>query len=104
MQREIKLSGGEITMLKAMGLSGSPVHGLLFLDRVGDLEPSELIDTLDGLITMGYVLSTKVNVQKIEEVERSSFRVNPSYARDLRDAMRPAGRREEEHTRRRRRR
>ena len=90
-------------MLKALGLGGTSVYGKLFMDRMKEMEPAEFLDTLSGLVMMGYVLSSKVNVVKIEEAERSSFRVNPSYARDLRDAMRPSGRREEERGRRRRR-
>jgi hypothetical protein len=102
-KKELKLSGGEISMLKALGLGGSATHGKLFIDRMDDLEPAEFLDTLSGLIMMGYVLSTKINVSRLEEVEHSSFRVNASYARDLRDAIRPSGRRDEEREKRRRR-
>jgi len=100
---EIKLNGGEITMLKALGLSGSPLYGKLFIDRMGEMASAEFLDTLGGLLATEYVLSSKVNVVKIEEAERSSFRVNPAYAQELRDAMRPGGRRGAERERRRRR-
>lgn len=90
-------------MLKALGLGGSPLFGKLFIDRMKDLESAEFLDTLNGLIMMDYVISTKVNVSKMVEVEHASFRVNPSHARDLKDAMRPSGRRDEERERRRRR-
>lgn len=103
MKKDIKLSGGEISMLKALGLSGAPLHGELFISRLKELEPAEFLDTLSGLVMMGYVLSSKVNIAKIEEVAYSTFRVNPSYGRDLRDALRPSGRRTEERERRRRR-
>jgi hypothetical protein len=99
--REIKLSGGEITMLKALGLAGTPVHGKQLIDRVG-MESAELLDTLDGLTTMGYVLSSKVNIQNMEDVERGYFRVNASFSRELRDALRPGRRKEEEERPRRR--
>lgn len=102
MQREIKLNGGEITIIKALGLSGAGTSGKMLLERSGDMEMAEFIDSLDGLITLGYVLSTKVNIHSEEDVERAAFRVNPSYARDLRDALRPGGRRREEGRRRRR--
>jgi hypothetical protein len=101
MAREIKLDGGEISVLKAMGLSGTPMFGKLLLGRI-EMEDKEFVETLDGLLNMGYVLSTKVNVQKVEDVERSFFRVNASYARDLREAMRPGRRRDEDNRRRRR--
>ena len=102
-QREIKLNGGEITVLKALGLSGTPLFGKLLLERAGDMGNAEFLDTLGGLLALGYVVSNKVNVTKMEDVEHAFFRVNPSYARELRDAMHGGKRRDEERTRRRRR-
>jgi hypothetical protein len=102
MPREIKLDGGEITLLKKIGLSGSPVYGKMLIDRVDAMETSEFLDTLSGLIDQGYVLSNKVNVRVIEDVERAFFRVNPADSKDLRDALNPS--RKREHARRQRRR
>jgi hypothetical protein len=102
MRRDINLSGGEITLLKTMGLSGAPVYGKQLIQQIGEMESGEFLDELNGLIMLGYVLSDKVNVRTMEDVERSVFRVNASYARDLRDALHP-GRRREERSRRRRR-
>jgi len=102
MRREIKLSGGEITLLKTLGLSGTPVHGKILLERIGEMEQAELLDEVNGLISQGYVLCDKVNVRTTEDVERAVFRVNASYARDLRDALNPSRRREEKGRRRRR--
>jgi hypothetical protein len=102
-QREINLDGGEITVLKALGLSGTSIHGTQLLEHARGMESAEFIETLDGLITIGYVLSSSVNVEKIEDVERSYFRVNPSYARELADAVRPGRRHDEDRKRRRRR-
>jgi hypothetical protein len=102
MRREINLSGGEITLLKMMGLSGTPVHGKQLAEQIGEMEPAEFIDELNGLIMLGYVLSDKVNIHTLEDVEKARFRVNASYARDLRDAIRPGRRREQERRRRRR--
>lgn len=104
MKREIKLDGGEITILKTIGLSGAPIYGKLLLERIGEVQEAEFIDTLDGLISLGYLLSSKVNVRTMEDIERSFFRVNSSYAHDLRDAIRPGKRREDERAQRRRRR
>ena len=104
MQREIKLDGGEITILKALGLSGTQMYGKQLLEHMGEMETAEFIDTLDGLISLGYVLSNKVNLRKLEDVERAFFRVNAAYAHDLRDAINPGRRREQERTGRRRRR
>jgi hypothetical protein len=102
MQREIKLSGGEISLLKAMGLSGGSVFGKLLVDKIGEMEPAEFLDELNGLISLGYVLCNKVNLRTMEDVERTVFRVNASYARDLREAITPGRRREREQRRKRR--
>ena|SRR3978361_1053689 len=96
MPREIKLDGGEISLLKTIGLSGTQVYGKLLLEHVDDMIPAEFLETLDGLLSLGYVLSNKVNVRKIEDVEKAFFRVNPAYQRDLRDAINPSKRRERE--------
>jgi hypothetical protein len=103
MQREIDLDGGEITVIKALGTSGNQVTGKLLIDHLGETGGAELVETLQGLIERGYVLSSKVNVATIEDVEKALFRVNPSYGRELRSAMRPSHRRADERTRRRRR-
>jgi hypothetical protein len=100
MPREIKLSGGEITALKAIGLSGTQVFGKLLLDKISDAEQIEFLDTLTGLIDQGYVLSNRVNIRTIDEVEKSFFRVSPAHARDLRDAVNPARARNEARSRR----
>ncbi|HWY40317.1 MAG TPA: hypothetical protein VNX27_05935 [Chthoniobacterales bacterium] len=102
MHREINLSGGEITMLKTLGLSGTPTYGKLLVESIGDMEHAEFLDDLTGLISQGYILADKVNVRTIEDVERTVFRVNASYARDLKDALHPGRRREREPRRRRR--
>ena len=66
------------------------------------METAEFLDELSGLISQGYILSDKVNVRTMEDVERAVFRVNASYARDLKDAIQPGRRRERESRRRRR--
>lgn len=103
MKREINLSGGEITLLKTLGLSGTAMPGKRLKDAIGEMETAEFLDELNGLIMLGYVISSKVNISNMEDVERSFFRVNASYSRDLRDAISP-GRRRDDQTRRRRRR
>ena len=102
MRKEINLSGGEITLLKTMGLSGTSMPGKQLMEKMGEMETAEFLDELNGLIMQGYVIASKVNIGSMEDVERSFFRVNASYARDLRDAVNP-GRRREDKTRRRRR-
>lgn len=100
MGREIKLDGGEISLLKAIGLGGSQVSGKMLVERESELEQVEFLDTLSGLIEQGYVLSSKVNVRDMEDVERSLFRVNPTHARELRDAINPSRSRDRDRARR----
>src|SRR5437879_550598 len=102
MSREIKLDGGEITILKALGLGGTPVSGKILLTRVEDMMPAEFIECLDGLISQGYVLSTKVNLARIEDIEHAVLRANQTYARDLKDALYPSRARERQGRRERR--
>ena len=102
MARELNLDGGEITLLKALGLSGAPMAGKFLLERSHEMETGELIDTLEGLISMGYVLSSKVNVRNVADLENAFFRVNPSYAQSLRDSITPSRNREAPQRRRRR--
>ena len=104
MGREIKLDGGEITILKKIGLSGSPLYGKLLIDRIDDMEKGEFLDTLSGLIDLGYVISNKVNIRKMDDVEKAFFRVNPTHSRDLQDAVNPSRKRERERAERLRRR
>jgi hypothetical protein len=101
--REINLNGGEITILKTIGLSGEAMAGKVLIERADELEAGELIDTLDGLLTMGYVLSNRPNIRSAEDIERAFFRVNPSYAKELRDVLQPARRQAREQRERRRR-
>ena len=53
MRREINLSGGEITLLKTMGLSGTSIFGRFLVERAGDMEQAEFLDELNGLISLG---------------------------------------------------
>jgi hypothetical protein len=100
---EIHLNGGEITILKAIGLTGASIGGKFLLDRIEEVEAGEFLDTVQGLIAMGYLLATKVNIRTLEDVELASFRVNPSYAHALKYALHPSRRREADKHRRRRR-
>ena len=104
MGREIRLDGGEISLLKKIGLSGAPVSGKVLIDRIEGMENAEFLETLTGLIDQGYVVSNKVNVRLIEDAERAFFSVNAACAKDLRDAVNPGRRREQERTKRERRR
>lgn len=87
--REIQLSGAEITVLKAIGTSGSQIYGKLLIERVKELGDAEFLETLTDLIALGYVVSNKVNVRLMEDVEHAFFRISPAEAKALRMAMNP---------------
>lgn len=89
MAREISLSGGDISVIKALGLTGSALNGLKLLERLGNMGSYELIDTLDGLMMFDYVVSDVEPIRRHEDLERANIKVNPTYVRDLKDAMNP---------------
>ncbi len=89
MSRDIKLDGGEITILKAIGLGGASLAGKMLLTRIHDMETAEFLDCLDGLISFGYVLSNKVNIRTMDDVEKAALRVNQAYVHDLKEAIYP---------------
>ncbi len=91
---EINLNGGEISILKTIGLSGGMVAGKQLTERMEDMDGAEFLDTLGGLMTMDYVLSNKVNIRTMEGVESASFRVNPAHAKELKSAVYPSRKRE----------
>jgi hypothetical protein len=86
---DINLDGGEISVLKALGLGGGGITGEDLAKRVQDLEPAELIDTLKGLIAMGYVDADKDAFYSLEEMGAIHFMVNSGYSKDLKDAIDP---------------
>ncbi len=90
MGRDISLTGGEITILKTLGFGGAPMSGANLLKKVDDLGDAEVIDLLQGLLAQDYVLSSKVDIRKIDDVKTSSFRVSPANSRNLRDALSPS--------------
>jgi hypothetical protein len=89
MGRDISLDGAEISVIKALGFSGSDIEGSLLLERCADLELSELMDTLKGLMSVGYVDCDSSSFHSKGEMEKLHFRVNSGYSKELRDALDP---------------
>lgn len=86
---DINLDGGEISVIKALGLSGTELDGATLAEKVGDMATAELIDSLQGLVGIGYVEADKSTFHNKEEFEKTHFRVNSGYARDLKDSLDP---------------
>ncbi len=96
MEPELKPSGGVISVLKLFGTSGAPIFGRLLLDKIDDAENTEFVETLNDLIAMNYVIANRVGLPSVEDVEKSFFRGNPTHSRDVRGAMNPGKKREEQ--------
>ena len=80
--RELNLDGGEVSIIKALGLSSTEMTGEDLMDRVSsDMLPVEIIDCLKGLISQGYVDSDKSSFYSIDEFKVVSFRVNSGYSK-----------------------
>jgi hypothetical protein len=89
--REINLDGGEITVIKALGVGSGEMTGEDLMKRVGgDLVPAELIETLKDLMMVGYVDADKSAFYSLDELKAVNFRVNSGYTKDLREALNPS--------------
>ncbi len=89
MKYDIQLDGGEISIIKALGIGGSEIDGETLRARCGDLETSELVDTLKGLISLGYVDADSDSFYDAKGMDKEYFRVNPGYAKALKEALDP---------------
>ena len=87
--RDINLDGGEVSIIKAIGLSGSEISGEELMKRCTDLDLAELIDTVKGLISLGYVEAEPAVFYDAEELKRVNFHVNSGYSKDLRESLNP---------------
>ncbi len=95
MEREIKLSGGEISVLKSINRDERrPDFRAALVDKIDDAETTQLLETLNDLIAMDYLIANRVGLRPVEDVEKSFFRVNPTHSRDLRGSMNPGKKRE----------
>ena len=89
MGREISLSGGDISVIKALGISGGQISGKTLMERVGHMEPAELVDTLDMLMMFDYVQSDLERLKGVDDLKEAKFNVNTAMMRDIREALAP---------------
>ena len=89
MAGNINLDGGEISVLKALGLTGTEITGDQLMTRVPDQPAAELIDTIQGLVMMGYVVSDTAAFKKLDDLKNARLHVNSGYARELKEALDP---------------
>ncbi len=89
MKHDIQLDGTEISVIKALGIGGSEIDGETLRERCSDLEKAELVDTLKGLIQMGYVDADNDSFYDSKGMDKEHFRVNSGYAKALKEALDP---------------
>jgi hypothetical protein len=84
--KQIKLSGRERAVLRAIDFStGTLGQDLLEHTR---LQAEDLVDILNGLMEVGYAEVVPFSEHtSLETFATSTFEVNPSYALELREAM-----------------
>ena len=85
----INLSGGDISMIKAIGLAGSAVSGETLMQRCVGMGDAEVIESLKDLIAIGYVVADNETFHSGSDIAKIQFRVNTSYSRDLKEALDP---------------
>ena len=87
MAREIKLNGRELGVMRTIGF-GLGVPGAEIQERT-NIDPEDLCDVLNTLLDIGY-LETETTKERVtlEEMPTELFEINPSYASDLKAAMR----------------
>ena len=90
MSKDLNLDGVEISIIKALGFGGGDTTGKTLKERCGELEEAEIIDTLDGLISTGLVISDKDAFRSSEELNAANFHVNSGYIRALKSTLDPS--------------
>jgi hypothetical protein len=84
--RQIKLTGREAGVVRAIGFTESML-GTEIQDHVR-MESEDLTDTLNGLITAGFVETIPYCEQvELAEMPVTAFELNPAYVHDLREAI-----------------
>jgi hypothetical protein len=89
MPGDINLDGMEISIIKALGLSGNETSGEDLLKNISDIEIAEIIDIMGGLIALGYVDCDFPSISNSEAFKHARFRVNSGYSHDLKEVLDP---------------
>jgi len=84
--RNIRLTGREASVVKAMGFTEAVVGAEL--QDMSRMEPDDLTDTLNALIAAGFVESVPYYDEVgMAEMPATAFEINPAYAQELRRAL-----------------
>jgi hypothetical protein len=84
--RNIKLSGREMTIVRALGFTEA-MMGAELQDQT-HMEIDDVTDTLNSLMSAGFVESVPYYEEvQLAEMPVTAFEVNPAYASELRQAL-----------------
>lgn len=84
--REIRLSGREVVVVRTLGFALGQT-GAEMLDNT-KLEPEQLVDVLNGLLSAGYVEATPYTETVTQEsLVNLTFETNPSFSQELKKAI-----------------
>ncbi|HEY6207158.1 MAG TPA: hypothetical protein VIW21_13440 [Chthoniobacterales bacterium] len=84
--RQIKLSGREASVVRAIGFTESML-GAEIQDHVR-MEVEDVTDTLNSLMAAGFVESVPYFEQvQLAEMPVTAFELNPAYSHELRQAL-----------------
>ncbi len=84
--RQIKLTGREATIVRAIGFTQSML-GTEIQDHAR-MESEDLTDTLNSLLAAGFVQSIPYTEQiELAEMPVTAFEVNPAYVHEIRLAI-----------------
>jgi hypothetical protein len=86
----INLDGSETTVIKGIGLMGSEVDGATLFKNCKGMDGRDFLDTLKGLMDVGFVDSDAYSFHSVEEIEDYRFRINPGYMKEIREALDPS--------------
>jgi len=86
---DINLDGSEVTIIKTLGLSGAEMDGATLIEKMPEMVFAELMDSIHGLYSLGYVDADKGSFHNLEEFEKTHFRVNSGYKKELKEALDP---------------
>ena len=85
--RNIKLSGREATVVRAIGFTEA-MMGAELQDQC-HMDSEDVTDTLNSLMSAGFVESVPYYDEvQLAEMPVTAFELNPAYANDLRLALR----------------
>ena len=84
--RQIKLTGREATIVRAIGFADSAIGA--DIQDMTKMELEDVTDVLNGLIAAGFVESIPYSEEvQMAEIVATAFEVNPAYAHELRRAI-----------------